>query len=163
MNSKDKLLQALIAQNPPPIPFTDATISISDPAPADGGDWNTKVTVSSVAYGGYLGSVDVYYKRVDLSELGTDIGLESEFPFTVESLLAALNEARASWVSPDELETVVLPDQTTCVVHSVSLTAKPSAYGWKGTNTISILIGIPAEADLLHHLLHVIMPADGYF
>lgn len=163
MNSRDKLLQALVAQNPPPIPFTNDSITISDPVASVGSDWNTKVTVSAVSGGGYLGAVDVYYKRVDLSELGADVGLESEFPFTVDSLLAALNEARAAWLSLDELETVILPDQTTGVVHEVTLTAKPNAYGWRGTNTFSILIGVPAEADVLHHLLHVIMPTAGYF
>jgi hypothetical protein len=119
--------------------------------------------VSAKADSGYYGSVPVYYSRNDLAKLGNEVSLKSEIPFTPESFLAALNQARLANLTSVELETVALPLQTTGVVLQVPLRAQSEAYGWTGTNTISIVIGLPKEANLLHQLLHTDMPGLGYW
>jgi hypothetical protein len=163
MTSLDRLFQALSTENPAPFPLSPESVSISIPEAVTGEGYNTKIIVSAKPDSGYYGSVPVYYSRINLAALGTNIGLVSEVPFTKESFLAALNEARQAWVTESDLETVALPLQTTGVVLSVPLHAVNENYGWTGNNTISIVIGLPKEANLLHQLLHTTMSGLGYW
>lgn len=163
MNSIDRLFEALNTENPPPFPFAADTITLSAPEAVVGEGYNTKVVVSAMPNSGYYGSVSVYYTRIDLSALGSGLGLESDIPFTEESFLAALNQARQSWVTESDLETVKLPFQQAGVVLTVPLRAKSEAYGWTGENTISIIIGMPKKLNTLHELLHTKMPGTGFW
>jgi hypothetical protein len=163
MNQLNQLFQALNTENTPPFPFTPESVNISPPQTIAGEGYNTVVTVSARPDSGYYGSVPVYYSRIDLAALGNGVGLESDIPFTKESFLAALNQARQSWISESDLETVSLPLQQNGVVLQVALKANHESYGWAGTNTITILIGMPKELNTLHQLLHSTMPGTGYW
>lgn len=163
MNSIDQLFQALNTENPPPFPFTPESVRISPPEAVEGEGYNTKIIVSALPESGYYGSVPVYYSRIDLTNLGSGLGLESDIPFTKESFLAALNQARQSWVAESELEGLDLPFQQNGVVLTVPLAARSEAYGWTGSNTISILIGMPKKLNMLHQLLHTTMPGSGFW
>lgn len=163
MNNLDRLFQALSTENNAPFPFTPETVTISPPQAVSGVGYNTKITVSAKPDSGYCGSVSVYYTRVALPAMGNSVSLVSEIPFTKESFLAALNAARATWLTPFDVEAVQLPLQETGVVLSVPVKAVGDGYGWIGSNTVTILIGIPKEADALHQLLHVTMSTLGYW
>jgi hypothetical protein len=162
INSKDRILQQLNLENPSPIVFTADNLLFSNPVPDLGPTWNTKVTLSGATGSGLLGSVEVRYRRIPLPELGTYIGLETEVPFTAQTLLDALNVARESFVTLDDLEPIVLPTPQNGVVQTISLSAKVSSLGWTGGKNIEIVSGIPKSAEALHTLLHVTMPAKDY-
>jgi len=163
MTSQDKIIAQINIQNPSaPYPFSTSNIAFATPEDDVEAGWNTKLAVSAVEGGGYDGTVEVYYHRIDLSELGADIGLSSEAPFTNQTFLDALNAVKATDILLTDLETFTLPTQTTGVVLTVVLTALSTSLGWRGTNTISFVVGLPATADALHTLLNVTMPAEGY-
>lgn len=169
--SRLKIFQALTAENPPPIPFSDDTVTLSDPVvsvdpqPGCGDEWNTKVTVTAKPGSGYSGSVDVYYRRSNLQKfLGTNV-LIQECRFTPESIIAALNSCYNSFLSLDDLEPID-PANLPChagVLRCLELTALDNSLGWFGVVRVPVVIGIPAQADKLHHLIHTVMPAANYW
>jgi len=169
--SRIKIFEALTAENPPPIPFNDDTIWLSDPVPsADpqpgvGDEWNTMVTVTAKPGSGYSGSVNVYYRRVDLQKFaGTQI-LDRECRFTPQAIIDALNNCYKSFLSLEDLQAITdsdLPCQSG-VVKCLTLSALENSLGWIGAVTLPVVFGIPAEACRLHTLLNHTMPAPGYW
>lgn len=170
-SSRLKIFQALTAENPPPIPFTDETVILSNPVPSidphpnSGDEWNTKVTVTARPGSGYGGSVDIYYRRIPLTRFEGTVSLCQEDRFTPESLIEALNRCYNSFLSLEDLEHID-PDTLPCqagVVRCLELTALPDSLGWFGVVRVPVVIGIPLNSYRLHQLIHHKMPVANYW
>ena len=169
--SRIKIFEALTAKNPPPIPFNDDTVWLSepspnlDPLPQSGDDWNTMVTVIAKPGSGYSGSVNVFYRRVDLQRFAGTEALMRECKFTPQAIIDALNKCYLSFLSLEDLHEITEADLpcATGVVRCLTLTALDNSLGWIGTVTLPVVFGIPKEASRLHWLLNHTMPAPGYW
>ena len=170
LSSRLKIFQALTAENPPPIPFSDDTVILSDPEPAldsqpgVGDEWNTKVTVTAKPGSGYSGSVDVYYRRIHLMRFeGTQVAVECKI--TPEILIEALNRCHSTFLSLDDLQPIdptTLPCQSG-VVRCLELISLDNSLGWYGSVRVPVVFGIPQGAPRLHHLIHHVMSAPNYW
>lgn len=169
--SRLKIFQALTAENPPPIPFNDETVTLSDPTPSvdpnpgQGDEWNTKITVTAKPGSGYTGSVDVYYRRNDLRKFEGTASLVQECRFTTDTFLDALNRCQTVALGWEDLEPFD-PKRLPCragVIRCIELKALDTSLGWFGTVVVPVVIGIPAEANALHQLIHNTLPSPGYW
>lgn len=162
MSKYAKLLELLNADNPNPIPFDTTNISISEPLVDIGSDHNTKVTLSSISGTGFIGSVDVFYKRINLTELGTDIWLFSEVPFTQDIVMSILNTTRDAFLVVEDLEQISVPGMRVGDIRSIIFTAKNNSMNWIGQNSASIIIGFPGISNTLNQLMNFTLPSLGY-
>lgn len=157
----DKLLDLINAKNPHKHPLTSDQVTFAAPVPNSDATWNTKVTVSSVPGKGYRGNVDVFYHRIELTELGTSIGFISEEPFTPETIVSMLNEKLGITLTLTELDAVTVPAMTVGDIETVVLAAKSDSFGWVGEIGIDLLFGLP-DNDELHQLVTNTLPSSGY-
>src|ERR1700693_5427518 len=132
MTTEDILIAQINLQNAA-AQLTTSNVAFGNPVADAETQWNTRVTISALPHSGLADSVDVYYDRINLQDVGNNVSLVQEAPFTVQSLLDALNAAEASTILLSDLQTVVLPNQTTGVVLTVPLTANAITLGWYGT------------------------------
>lgn len=175
VESRLKILQMLTAENPPPIPLTDQTVTVSDPVVSIGTNpgnltgrppqWNTKVTLSAIPGSGYKGSVDVYYQRTSLLEAFTSSRpLVQESPFAVQDIINKLDSRYQAMLTLDDLLPVdpsLLPTQSG-IVTWLTLQAQPLSLAWVGAVRVALVYGIPDQARVLHHTLHHVLP-NGYW
>lgn len=129
-------------------PLTVNKLTPSLPQVAVNSTKNTVLTISAVFGSGYTGSVDVYYNRIDLSQLGSAVEVSSEEAFTVDSFLQAMiDKYGLSIVSEDLLPYDVSAIQT-LEETTVTLTAHPCSLMWKGTIGVSTAVGLPSPTTL---------------
>lgn len=162
--SLDQIFDLLNADNSPPYPLTQLNVNVVDgPTPEVSDGWNTKLTLDSIPGGGYVGHADVFYKRIDLQALGTDVEVSSEAAFTLATLVDAINASTGSFLEVTDLENFVIPPMDTGVVGTITIRAVVDSIGWTGTRDVLVIIGLPASASILHTLLHTTMPSPGYW
>jgi hypothetical protein len=161
MSNADKLLALINADNPYPRPLTFDTVSFSAPLAVAGDGYNTKVTVSSVPGKMFIGNVDVFYHRIELTELGYT-GLLSEAQFTPESILASLNAQCGTDLTLADVEGFTVPTLEVGEPQTVVLTSKSDSFAWAGEKEVELLFGLPMEVNELHQLVTFTMPSDGY-
>ncbi len=163
MSSAEKVIDLINQENTPVYPLTTSVISFSDLTPDEETSWNTKLTVNAIPGQGYIGTVDIFYRRINLTELGLSVYLASEAPFTVSSFLEKLNNDRLTSMTEEDLEPDFLPSMDTGVPTDVLITATDGSLAWRGNVTVQVVTGLPETYNALHTLLNETLPADGYF
>lgn len=156
MLNPDKLLAALNALNSPPEPFTMANIVLSAPAPYSGPNpWNTKITVTAVPGQGYSSSLDFYYHRIDLTELGA-LAIASAQSFTMDGILVVLNgmntapDAENAELDVTDLQPVTLPNfSPNGDAQTITLQAVDSSIGWVGQTNVLLAYNLPDVQPLI--------------
>ncbi len=143
-------------------PLTIDQVSISNPTPDAGLTWDTKVTVSALPNSEYSGQVDVFYNRIDLSAIGTDLGFMSETPFTADTVVSILNAMGNVALLDTDMGEFTIPNMNVGDIETVVLVANPDSLAWKGTVTVSLLFGLPPNVSILHQLMTVTLPSAGY-
>lgn len=145
--SRLKIFDALTAENRPPIPLNDDTVTFSLPVAVDyipgTGDedyWNTKITVTARPGSGYTGSVDIFYTRLDLKLFDNGSLVFNEYPYTPEALVAVLNRLHQSYLTVDDLETieVVSTPKVGSNVFTLLLRAREDSLAWIGDVTLQV-------------------------
>lgn len=158
MSSINKLIDLINADNPHPALLSEKNITFSVPIVDIGETWNTAVTVSAIKGSGYVGQVVVRYNRIDLSNLGSEIGIISEEAFTADTVVSILNRTRGSFISLDDVSSIAIPVMNVGDIETIALTAKTDSLGWTGRVDISLLMGLPENTGLLHELLNIELP-----
>lgn len=157
MLNPEKLLAALNALNSPPVPFTLENVVLSTPQPYVGNaPWNTKITATAMPGEGYSSSMDFYYHRIDLSEMGV-VEIASRQPFTVDNILVVLNnlntaaiDTRADLTLAD-LEEVTLPTfSPNGDAQTITLDAHDTSIGWIGVNKVLLAYNLPDVGTLIN-------------
>jgi len=161
-SSYDKLINLLNASNPNPVKFDSSNVSFSDPTPDTGTGWNTKITVNTVPNPKYKGSVDVFYRRIHLSDIGSDVWLFSEEQFTIETIVSILNTAKDTFLLATDMDAIAIPVMRVGDIRTVVLAANPKSLGWVGDVSVSLIIGFPGIASRLHSLMNTTLPGSGY-
>lgn len=168
MLNAQKILAAINALNSPPIPLTLDNVVVSDPQPSNvqpypgAIGWNTKITASAKPDLGYANSVEVYYHRIGLEELGT-IELLSNYEFTPENVVNLLNNIKGTELALEDLEQFVIPEMAEVGdVANIAIAAKERSIGWINTNTVLLGYNIPDNLNKVFETMNVTLPNRGY-
>ena len=162
MINTSTLLGLINQANPssPVLSLNDVTFGF--PQSDIGANYNTKITVSSVPGSGYFGTVDVFYHRIDLTELGQYLKVLSEEPFTSDLIIQSIGRNRVADLDVRDFEALTIPDLQIGDYGTITLTAEPKSLGWVGTTEVSLVLGLPENVDLLHTLMNFTLPSNGY-
>jgi hypothetical protein len=162
--SPDKLLALLNADNPAPYKFTFNNVSFSLPATDNGPNWNTRVRVSGVPGSAYTGQVNVFYRRVPLSEpFDVMPGLMSDVPFTPNDVLNELNGPRvAADMTMSDLMPFTIPEMVLGDAETIHVHAHPNSLAWIDKGTTVLMLGLSDPFDKLHKLVNVTLPSPNY-
>jgi hypothetical protein len=158
----DQILALINNQNENTVPFSLSNISFSDPIADSTTDHNTKITVESVAGAGYLGSVDLFYNRISLQQIGSFIWLFSDEPFTPDSVLSILNDSRNAFLVSTDVEQLNIPDMTVGDIVVMPIVTKPTSVNYNGESTLSLFTGFPIIANSLDNVMNSILPSANY-
>lgn len=165
MNSKiyDKLISLINEANINEHTLTKNEIALSNPIPDSSTTANTKINVLSIPGSGYIGDVDVFYNRIDLAELGTNLSLLSEIQFSLDNIVSELSLSRVADLDLSDIENITIPSMIVGDINNVTLTAKQNSLGWIGENNVSLLYGLSYNSvNPLHHLMNVVLPGANY-
>jgi hypothetical protein len=157
-----QLLELINSNNPSIVPFSTVNISFSEPVVDIGDTWNTKITVSAIPSAGYVGSVDLYYNRIDIAEFGVGIWLFSDTQITNDSLIDLLNINRNAFLLVSDIEPIAIPDMVLGDIMVFPITIKNNSINWIGNNSVSTIIGFPVIAENLNILVNTVFPTNNY-
>jgi len=135
------ILRELNELNDPNRKLTEVNVFLGNLVSEVTPEYNTRITVEAAPGRGYLGTVDVTYKRIVLSEVAPDAHIRSTQPFTKESTLALLNATFQLFLSVDDLEDFTPPTLALNETASLTLTAKPDSFGWMGSFDVEFMFG----------------------
>ena len=163
MTTISKLLELVNTGNPLSIPLTSDIVSFSDPVINYGVNWNTQITITANPGYYYTGSVNVFYKRIDLSVLNK-ISLLSDVPFTPEIIVSILKNIYNADVVINDFIPIDIPNLNNVGdTGTVVIEADSKSIGWNGKNDkVDLLFGLPFNINTLHQLLVDILPSPGY-
>jgi len=135
------ILRELNELNDPNRKLTEINVQLGNLISEVTPEYNTRITIEAAPGRGYLGTVDVTYKRIVLSEAAPDAHIRSTQPFTKESTLALLNATFQLFLSVDDLEDFTPPVLALNETASLTLTAKPESFGWMGSFDVEFMFG----------------------
>jgi hypothetical protein len=158
----DQLVALINSANSRRAQLTAEQIVFSNPIPDVGPSWDTKVTVTAVPKSGYIGQVEVFYNRIQLSAMGSGLSLISESPFTIESIASVLSETRNAFLLDTDMQDFVISNMNVGDIRTVILKAKHDSLGWEGSLTITLLFGLPSNIGSLHTLMNNTLPNNNY-
>ena len=165
-NPAETLLQLVAEYNNLSLDPEDYDFSLpqvtAPPADSDA-SYNTLITLSSNNPAApYIGSVDIKYNRLDLTDLETliDIYVYSEKADTTYDVLEPLNNRYGLSLGSEDIEDLPCEEKDGYVL--ITLQAKSSSLGWIGTLKIPVAIGnLVLEDHLLEtHLDGLKYPTD---
>jgi hypothetical protein len=154
MSGFDRLVTMISKKNTLTYPLTRDNVAFGNPAVDNEYEWNTRLNVHGIANKGYRGQVEVFYTRVNMSAMGNVIELMQEDPWTVDSMLAAINRLKTAQITTADLSNAYLPMINSGEVASFQMSASLSSLVWLGNVQIRLLHGIPAKADELADFLN---------
>lgn len=107
--SKENLYIVLNTQFNPPRDFSDKTIKYGLPQKTNLHDRNTTVRISGVAGRGYYGDVDVYYNRLDISDVVPLFEFRSQKELNRENVVTGLRNKHEIDIEPVDFDPFTLP------------------------------------------------------
>lgn len=142
--SELKLLDLLNEANVPEKLLSAANVRLVSPVPEDHNGRNTRLTIESIPGRGYFGEVDIFYRRIPLTDHVADQDVvRSEVPLTAEALIQLLNSTYGLFLSVDDFDAFSVPELTPGSNELLTLTAKTDSLGWLGSITIDFTYGKP--------------------
>lgn len=157
MFSRDALLGLINSQNNPATPVSADNVEFTNVTALDAGV-RTKATVVAKPNTVYVGSVDIFYNRINLSAIVDGTGLLSATPFTVDMILQKLADNWNAFLTVDDLEPFSIPDTSDGEIHDIPLVAAANSPICVGSVMISL---DQTDTAPLNTLLNTTMPA-GY-
>lgn len=143
MDSVSRILEILNHENQPPKELRDEILEISAPV-AGTETHNTKLVLYGIPGKGYYGSVDIFYRRINLSdEITGDLSIRSETPLVAQDFLDQLSKYLTVDVTMADVEPFVVPDLQAGQSAPVEIVAVSDSYGWMGSATINYEYGRP--------------------
>ncbi len=139
-------------------PLREEAVTIGPPSQDISTIHNTRLPVTAVPDSGYQGVVDVFYNRIALSDTAIPAGLQSEDIFTPEVIMDQLNRHPAVPLEVVDVESFTVPDMQVGDIVTVQVTAESQSLGWIGTTSVSLLFGLPPNADDLYVVMNQTLP-----
>ncbi len=141
--SKERMYVVLNDTFVPPKEFNDKRLRFSTPTVVDKYDRNTMVTIYGIPGKGYYGEVDVYYNRVDVSELLYRFKFKTNIAFNKKNIVESFtNYVQEDFTLDDfsDFETVSLANGD---VLDTSIDINPDSLQWIGTLALTLENGLP--------------------
>lgn len=162
MLNQDQILAAIITKNPEASVLDNSEVVFSLPTANNDVLRNTKITISAADGSPFSGSVEVFYHRINLSELG-DIDVQSATIFTPANIVASINAQFNTELTLADIETFTIPSmKIEGDVSEITITAKTNALGWLGSTDIFLGLNIPPNMNAFNEFVSEILPANGY-
>lgn len=141
MDATDKLLQLLNETNDPIKTFTRINVGFVDIGTVEVDGPITKVTVVATPGRGYSGSVDVQYRRINLTEAADGKTVRSLDQMTPQIVVDLINNSLGLFLTLDDLVpfTTPTPESGTAVV--INIEAQPESPGFMGIAQVSVEYG----------------------
>lgn len=158
MSSFDRIVDMIDEKNKPVFPLTRTNIAFENVTSDPEEKWNTRVTVSARPTGEYVGSVNIYYTRTNMIELGPTLEYMQEDLFTLQALCDIINKDKNCQMTPEDLTLTELPAMESGVVKTFALSAISTSLVWLGNVQVSLLSGVPNEAKNLATFINVTLP-----
>ena len=163
MGQYDQLLALLNRDNPSDTPFTADNVTFSNLSVNTTNNRNTKITVNEVPGAGFIGTIDVYYNRIDFQELDSNVWLFSDVPFTSDITINLLNTFRnCVFLQASDVQPLVIPGMRVGDIVVMGLVANATSINWIGQTQLSLFMGFPVIADFLNQLVNINFAAPGY-
>lgn len=137
MTSIERLIALMIASNPQAALLSPSVITLSPPRQLIGN--KVEVTICAVPDTGYLGSVDINYNRINLSEFGTGLSFIEQYNYSLLKIVDNLNTLRNSYLAINDIDVTTVIDAIDPDIKIVTITAKPTSYEWFGSVVITVL------------------------
>lgn len=142
--SEQKLTDLLNITNLPPKLFDATRLTYGVPeAVTDSPDYDTQVLATAIPGMGYYGEQMIYYRRINLNVLESQVNLYSTDPFTLDTIVSMLNAQFDTFLTTDDLLAQNIPPLSPGNFEVVTLQAAPSSIGWQGQVDITITYGKP--------------------
>lgn len=141
MDSAEKLRQLLNDQQLPPKLFTERNLIMRIPEADAGAEWNTRLELEGIPGRGYIGTDEVFYKRIPLNLVERVTPLRSVEPLTPQLVLDLFNASTGCWLVLDDLEEFTPPALEDGDSGSVTITAKSTSLGFTGSANINLEYG----------------------
>lgn len=141
MDSAEKLRQLLNDQQLPPKLFTERNLIMRIPEADAGEEWNTKLELEGIPGRGYIGTDEVFYKRIPLNLIERVTPLRSVDPLTPQLVIDLFNASTGAWLVLDDLEDFTPPALEDGDSGSVTITAKSTSLGFTGSANINLEYG----------------------
>jgi len=127
-----------------------ADVTFSAPTAGTFGTKNTKVTLTAVPGGSYIGENDYKYNRLELNQLtltGDTLGQDYVLSngSTLADLVDIINDLNDTNLTEADLENWTSPvtQPTVSTPTSVVLTARNTSYAWIGNVTVNLTLSKP--------------------
>lgn len=162
MTTTNALLFELInSSNPEPhYKLKPADVVASDPQLDISTIKNSKILLTAVPGSGLKGTLWVYYSRESMGNVQLPTQLMSEQAFTVQSILAAINQKLLIPVTLADIEPFSLPVLNVGDILTLDLVSHAESFAWVGSTEISILYGLPPEVEDAWTLFNTTLPAN---
>ena len=159
----DQLLALINQDNPVTPPFDLTNISFSNPVPNTTNSGNTMITVNALPNAEFVGSIDVYYNRIDFKDLDATVWLFSDLPFTEDITVGLLNTFRnCIFLQATDIVPLTIPDMRIGDIVVMNLTAQPNSINWVGQTSMSMFMGFPVIANFLDELVNLEFAKPNY-
>lgn len=142
-SSSEKLRELLNNKFTPQKEITEKNVGFGTPSIDEGEGYNTTMTLTGKPGKGYYNSVEVKYRRVDLSALSDEIEIRKEGQLTLEEICTYLNNGYTAFLSVDDLEPIDIPVLPVGGSDYITLVAKSDSVGWTGSQSVAIHYGKP--------------------
>lgn len=140
---KDRIYTQLNDLNSPFRLFSPRTVGLGTPVVNEGGEHNTRLTLTAVPGRGYIGDVDVYFDRVPLSDLIQSTDLRSQEPWTPAIVASMLQSSTGLPLVADDFEPFTVPVLKPGESKQVTVKLKEGSFGFYGELTLNLLYGKP--------------------
>lgn len=158
MSTQDLLFQLINESNPHKHPLTGLDVSIGAPQLDISTTKNSKIQLTAKPGSGYSGSVWIIYSRESMGNVHLPTQILSEVAFTVNSILAAINQKLLVPVTLADLDPFTLPLLNVGDILTLNLSASSGSLAWISGTTISLLYGLPPNIDDVFNIFNLELP-----
>lgn len=136
-----RVLTEVNEKNIPKHPLTLKNVKPGMPEPLVHEEFNTRMNLAAVPGTVYYNQVDIFYKRLTLSEILSDVTIRNTEAFTPQLLIDMLNSQYNLFLTIDDVEPFVPPVLEYGQSATITLTARDDSYGFLGSIEIEVVNG----------------------
>lgn len=144
-NSFELIIDLINAANNSTLDETKVSFGAPAPLTDDPSNHNTRTTVASVRGGGYVGSVNVTYNRLDIALLfnGIDVVIDVPDAVTTADLLPRLNEKYGLGLEVSDISDTNIDKSSGTGSYTHTLVISGGSYAYIGS--LSLIVGAEPE------------------
>lgn len=139
-NSLTRVFDEVNQKNLPKYPISLKNVTVEPPTVVQG-ERNTRVLLRAVPGRSYINTQELFYKRLDISDILTQASVMSDQPLTPQLLLDLVNSQYALFLTLDELEVFTTPTVAFGDSVTITLQSKSDSFGFIGSADVEFTNG----------------------